>query len=325
MPDVSLPIVSRATGIRSPDLHTSPPSVCRGRITATRVPFDTGTTGTHQYSRAMTLFHRTLSALTVLRALPGFGIVWLSHWRHVPPVDVLRFSSGSSMTVAAMAPIGLFVLLMVTPSLLAAAPGYGSYRMLNLGDSVAAVVGRLEARPADVVVVQERPSLIETLTWRRPLYVSGVTVAPDPLESLVLTFHQGRLVHIEASYQVAAVEGLTDDDLTSALTGVYGAALLAATPWPVPATAIAPDRTIGVWGDEDVLVTLRRERARERPILTIASANADAARRAARIEGVALAAGEAPGKALALGAAQALESERRAVRVRRENQAAFKP
>ena len=86
-----------------------------------------------------------------------------------------------------------------------------------------AVVEALKAQPADVKVVQERPSLVQQLTWRRQRYVSGVTVMADPLDELVLTFHLGRLARIAVTYDRNRIEGLTDTNLTDAFTDVYGA------------------------------------------------------------------------------------------------------
>jgi len=75
----------------------------------------------------------------------------------------------------------------------AADPVFSRYRTVTLGDSVPAVVEGLNARLPDVKVVQERPTLIQQLTWRPQRYVSGAAVDLDPIDEMILTFHLGRL------------------------------------------------------------------------------------------------------------------------------------
>ena len=202
---------------------------------------------------------------------------------------------------------------------------FSRYRTLTLGDSVPAVIEALEARLADVKVVQERPSLVQQLTWRRQRYVSGVTVVADPLDELVLTFHLGRLARVEVTYDRNRIEGLTDADLTDAFTGVYGAPMLPSTVSPWSGVTPGPSGDLGLWSDGETLVTLRRDGNPRQLRLTIATLDADAAMRVALTDGAELAASEAPAKELARQAADAAALLARAERIRRDNKASFKP
>ena len=202
---------------------------------------------------------------------------------------------------------------------------FSRYRTLTLGDSVPAVVEALKAPPADVKVVQERPSLVQQLTWRRQRYVSGVTVMADPLDELVLTFHLGRLARIAVTYDRNRIEGLTDIDLTDAFTEVYGAPMLPSAASHRSGVAPGPAGDLGLWSDGETLVTLRRDGNPRQLRLTIATLDADAAMRDALADGAELAASEAPGKELARQAADAAALMARAERIRRDNKASFKP
>ena len=201
---------------------------------------------------------------------------------------------------------------------------FSHYRTLTLGDSVPAVIEALKARLADVKVVQERPSLVQELTWRRQRYVSGVTVMADPLDELVLTFHLGRLARIAVTYDRNRIEGLTDTDLTDAFTGCMAPRCCPRRPRSGSGAAGAAG-VIGLWSDGETLVTLRRDGYPRQLRLTIATLDADAAMRDALADGAELAASEAPGKELARQTADAAALLKRAERIRRDNKASFKP
>ncbi len=224
------------------------------------------------------------------------------------------------------------VILMVTGAVFPvragdADPAFSRYRTVTLGDSVPAVLEGLKARLPDVKVVQERPTLVQQLTWRPQRYVSGAAVDLDPIDEMTLTFHLGRLVRIAVIYDRARTEGLTDTDLAEAFTGVYGPPMLPSTSshTPEPDARPAAAGVIGLWGDGQTLVTLWREGYRQQLRTTVTTLVADAAMRDALASGVALAASEAPGKELDRRTADAAALLTRAERIRRDNKASFKP
>ena len=206
-------------------------------------------------------------------------------------------------------------------------PVFSRYRTVTLGDSVPAVIEGLNARLPDVKVVQERPTLIQQLTWRPQRYVSGAAVDLDPIDEMILTFHLGRLARIAVTYDRARTEGLTDTDLADAFTGVYGPPMLPSTSshTPRPEARPAAVSVIGLWGDAQTVVTLWREGYRQQLRFTIAALVADSAMRDALADGVALAASEAPGKELDRRTADAAALQARAEKIRSDNKASFKP
>ena len=202
---------------------------------------------------------------------------------------------------------------------------FSRYRGVALGDSVQAVVDQLEVTASDVKVVHERPTLVQQLTWRPHRFISGVTVEPDPVAEMVLTFHLGLLARIAVIYDRDRTEGLTDVDLHEALTSVYGSSMLVATPMQTTIAARTKPEAIGRWGDAETLVVLWREAYPNRVRLTITSIAADRAMQDAIADGVRLDTSEAPGRELARRTAEAAAVGARDEKVRRDNKATFRP
>ena len=171
-------------------------------------------------------------------------------------------------------PIHVHTALAVAFVALVSAPLHGDsqwsrYRGVTLGDSVATAVERLAIVEPTIKVLYEGPSLIQELTWRPHRFISGLAMTSDPLGELVLTFIEGRLVRMTATYDRDRMEGLSDADLLELLGTTYG---LARIPSRAPALIRAePRRTIGNWGDDEALVRLWSEDHPRRVGLTITS------------------------------------------------------
>lgn len=215
------------------------------------------------------------------------------------------------------------VSLAVSP--IAAEPGLSHYRGVTLGDSLPVVIERLQVAASDVRLVHERPAVIQELTWRPRLAMSGVNTQTDSVSDMVLTFHSGQLARIAVNYDRERTKGLTDADLREAMVSVYGASMLIATPTQ-PATGPAPDRQmVGRWEDAETLLILWREQFPNRVGLIITSIATDAALLQAITDGVRLHASEAPARDLARRAAEAAATEARDEKIRRDNKTKFKP
>jgi hypothetical protein len=199
---------------------------------------------------------------------------------------------------------------------------WSRYRVVTLGDSVATTIARLEIVEPTVKVLYERPSLIQELTWRPHRFISGASVSPDPLGDLVLTFMEGKLVRITATYERDRTEGLSDADFLDLLGATYGLPRL-----PTRATGAVrfePRRTIANWGDDDALVRLWSEDHPRRVGLTITSP-ADIAMQAAIANGIIVERDAAPARELARQAAAAAAVKERDAKTRLVNKANFKP
>ncbi len=202
---------------------------------------------------------------------------------------------------------------------------FSRYRGVMLDDSVQVVVDHLKAAISDVKVVHARPTLVQQLSWRPRQFVSGVSIEPDPMAEMLLTFHLDRLVRIAVIYDRNRTAGLTDADLHDALSGLYGTSMLRSTPIGATIALPADQHTVGRWSDGETLVLLWREKYPDRVRLTITAIDADLAMQQAIVDGMRLETSEAPERDLARRAAEATALRARDENVRRDNKAAFKP
>src|SRR5687767_2420572 len=215
--------------------------------------------------------------------------------------------------------VGLMALVS-TP--LHSADPWSSYRGVALGDSVTAVVEQLNIVEPIIKVLYQQPSLVQELTWRPQRFVSGVTVTPDPLGDLVLTFMNGRLIRMTATYDRDRTEGLSDADFLELLDTTYGLARIPSrTSGPLGAE---PRRTSASWGDDEALVRLWTEDHPRRVGLTITSP-ADGALQTAIADGVIAEREAAPQRELVRQAAAAAVLKEREEKIRLANKANFKP
>ena len=226
-----------------------------------------------------------------------------------------------------VAPLHVHTALAVAFIVFVSTPLYGDgqwarYRSVMLGDSVATAIERLQIVEPTIKVLYERPALVQELTWRPHRFISGLANTSDPLGELVLTFMDGRLVRMTATYDRDRTEGLSDADLIELLGTTYGLARLESR-----STGVAraePRRTIGSWGDDDALVRLWSEEHPRRVGLTITSAG-DVELQTALINGRDAERDAAPQRELARQAAAAAALKERQEKTRLANKANFKP
>jgi hypothetical protein len=219
-------------------------------------------------------------------------------------------------------PTTLFVVALAV-QVASAAPEYGRYRGVSLGNSVAATVAALQATASEVATLHQRPTLVQQLTWRPNQFFTGSKRAPEPLAEMVLTFHLGRLARITATYDRERTEGLTNADLHDAFTATYGTSMLVPTPAAVPAPR--QPEIIGRWGDGKTLVLVWREAYSRRVTLTIASIAADRLLQDAIADSARLAASEAPAQDLVRRISEQQTKRSLDEKARHDNKAAFKP
>jgi hypothetical protein len=215
--------------------------------------------------------------------------------------------------------------VLTATSLSASSPAvFARYRDVMLGDSFTTVVERLQVESSTVRVLSQDPSLVQEVTWRPHRFLSGMTVVPDPLAEMVLTFHFDRLVRVVAIYDRDRIEGLTDPDLVELLSAVYGLPLLPSTS-KAPRGAAALRQTLAVWMDADTQLLLWRDEYPRRVGLTVATIAAEPALQAAVVEGARRSAEGDPQREREARAAAAKTLMERVERIRLANKAGFKP
>jgi hypothetical protein len=95
------------------------------------------------------------------------------------------------------------------------------YRGLGLGSSVAAAAKTAGMEPSAATTIHQRPALIQELDWQ-PRNSYGQNYATEPVKDVVLSFYGGELYRMTARYDRFRTEGMTEADLTAAISQVYG-------------------------------------------------------------------------------------------------------
>jgi hypothetical protein len=113
----------------------------------------------------------------------------------------------------------LFVMLLVAPLL--CAQDLSKYRGFSFGMSPAAVVKLTDTSITDVKTLHRQPALIQELTWWLPM-LPGASYKSDSVREILFSFYNGELYKISATYDRAATEGLTAEDLAQSISAKYG-------------------------------------------------------------------------------------------------------
>lgn len=153
--------------------------------------------------------------------------------------------------------IALALLLLSTPVIFA--QDLSKYRSFSLGMSLADVSKQVNETPADARIVQQGAPLIQELMWWPGQSYPSPT-PPESVQDVLFSFYKGNLYKIAVTYESAATEGLTAEDMVRAVSAKYGAA--AAPVVTIPPAASSTDNStreaIAFWEDAQYLLTLSR-------------------------------------------------------------------
>jgi hypothetical protein len=97
------------------------------------------------------------------------------------------------------------------------------YREFQLGMNLLAVAKQIDARPSEVIVIHERPAVIQELEWRPRLALASSREAGS-VNEVLFSFYNGELFRMVVSYDQQRTEGLTDQDVIEAISATYGIA-----------------------------------------------------------------------------------------------------
>jgi hypothetical protein len=154
-------------------------------------------------------------------------------------------------------PIALAVCLLSTPAMFA--QDLSKYRTFSLGMRLAALSKQVDTTADQVSVIHQSPVLIQELTWW-PIESYGSSARSEAVEQIRFSFCNRDLYKIAATYDGAATQGLTADDMVQAISATYGTAIRP----PVDTNASAPlsyqsaDVEVALWENSQYSVTLFR-------------------------------------------------------------------
>ena len=101
--------------------------------------------------------------------------------------------------------------------------GPARYRDFELGMNVAGVSALTGVAATEVKTIHQRPAVQQDLQWRLSQWIADSSAAStDPVEQIVFSFFNDRLFRIVVDYEHNRTEGMTDADMTEAISAVYG-------------------------------------------------------------------------------------------------------
>jgi hypothetical protein len=208
-------------------------------------------------------------------------------------------------------------------------PEIARYRNFELRSDVATIVTLTGVSLTEARAIHQRPALLQDLQWRPSRWISGSsTTSTDAVDQIVFSFHNDQLFRLVIDYRYDSTEGMTDADMTEAMSTVYGPpqARGAAGARATTRVEMESGTPLARWGDARHAVVLYRSspyRAAFRLIVTDSSL--DALARKAQAEAVRLDEVEAPRRDAARLKKEQDEARAAAEKARASNKEAFRP
>jgi hypothetical protein len=189
--------------------------------------------------------------------------------------------------------IALVLILLCAP--LIYGQDLSKYRNFSFGMNVTSVSKLAEEKPAGVIVIHERPALIQELTWYPPLPFES-SRPMEPVQKVLFSFYNGELYRMLVTYDNDAVKGLTNEDMIRMLSAKYGAATRPAAEVNFPTNEAygATEKVIARWEDEQYSLNLFRSSMSDTFAVVMFAKRLDAQAAAAIAESAKLELQEAP-------------------------------
>jgi len=202
------------------------------------------------------------------------------------------------------------------------------YRDYQLGASLAAVSAVAGVTATDAKAIHERPAVMQEMQWRRPYVHSTPPVPIDAVKEIQFSFYDDQLTRIVVDYDPDQTAGLTDADLSEAISSLYG---------PVSKPGAKSSRTlpsrfetesgavVARWVDADVAVALLRTSYASGFRLIVTSPRLDALAQAAEVKAQRLDLLEGPRRERDRQKKEAADAQTLLEQARLTNKAAFRP
>ena len=199
------------------------------------------------------------------------------------------------------------------------------YREYRLGNSPGDVAKQVGMESSEAKLISIRPERIEELDWRINRFLSPST-QPDSVREIRFRFYNGRLFEMMVSYDKDRTGGLTDNDMTEALSAVYGPASRPVTKeMSFNSDYNSTVRVIAQWDDPQSLLSLVGFSYGDGFGVIVSSKPTSTLARQAIAESERLDQIEAPQKALDLKAKLDAEAEAKEEKSRLLNKPGFRP
>jgi hypothetical protein len=225
-----------------------------------------------------------------------------------------RFCPGAFIVLAALASVTLLP-----------ASDLSVYREFHLGSSPADVAKQAGMESSETKLISSRPQRIEELDWKTNRSAPADSQS-DSVKGIRFRFYNGGLFEMMVSYDRDHTSGLTDADMTQALSAIYGPANTpAAKEMSFNSDYNSTVRVIGQWHDAGSLLSLVGFSYGDGFGVIVSSNNSLALARTAMLESDRLDRVEAPQRALDLKAKLDARAAARDEKSRLVNKPGFRP
>jgi hypothetical protein len=231
------------------------------------------------------------------------------------------------MNVRTLAICAFGLVLLLLPHRLDA-QGLAQYRNFELRSDVATISTLAGVPASEVKMLHQRPAVLQNLDWRPSRWTVGSTAAStDPVEQIIFSFYNDQLLRVVVDYGHDRTAGMTDADMTEAISAVYGTPVKRLSGVRIASQVEAESGSpVARWGDAEHAVVLYRTSSYGEAFRLIVTEPAlDGLARKAEIQAIRLDDQEAPRREIARQKKERDDGRTTAEKARVANKAIFKP
>ena len=155
--------------------------------------------------------------------------------------------------------VGAFGVLLMAQALDGQGPA--QYREFALRSDVATVSKLTGVPTSELKTIHERPAILQDLQWRPSRWNASSSVAStDPVDKIGFSFYDDQLFRIVVDYGHERTAGMTEADMTEAISAIYGAPVrrLPGTIRIASQLEAESGSPVARWGDGEYAVVLFR-------------------------------------------------------------------
>src|SRR5437667_8342115 len=135
------------------------------------------------------------------------------------------------------------------------------YRNFALASDLASISHLAGVDSSEAKTIHRRPAVLQDLEWRPSRWAAGSSVAStDPVDKIMFSFYNDHLFRLVVDYDRDRTIGMTDADMTAAISTVYGLPIKRMLGAAKVASDIETESGSAVarWGDTEHAVVLYR-------------------------------------------------------------------
>ena len=139
--------------------------------------------------------------------------------------------------------------------------GLAQYREFALRSDVATVSKLTGVPTSELKTIHERPAILQDLQWRPSRWnASSAVASTDPVDKIGFSFYDNQLFRIVVDYGHERTAGMTEADMTEAISAIYGAPVrrLPGTIRIASQLEAESGSPVARWGDGEYAVVLFR-------------------------------------------------------------------